>query len=128
MKSAAISLVLAALWLAPTHGYAGARDLSGEFVVADGLEVTLWAESPLFFKPTNIDVDQRGRIWVAEGVNYRTFRGKDVNQPEAVALRHPEGDRIMILEDTDGDGAADSSKVFVEDKDLLTRVGVAGMG
>ena len=128
MKSAAISLVLAALWLAPTHGYAGARDLSGEFVVADGLEVTLWAESPLFFKPTNIDVDQRGRIWVAEGVNYRTFRGKDVNQPEAVALRHPEGDRIMILEDTDGDGVADSSKVFVQDKDLVAPLGVAVIG
>lgn len=128
MKSAAISLLLAALWLDPAHGYAGARELSGEFVVADGLEVTLWAESPLFFKPTNIDVDARGRIWVAEGVNYRTFRGKDANQPEAVLLRHPEGDRIMILEDTDGDGVADSSKVFVQDKDLVAPLGVAVIG
>ncbi len=128
MKSAAISLVLAALWPAPTQGFAGARDVSGEFVVVDGLEVTLWAESPLFFKPTNIDVDRRGRIWVAEGVNYRTFRGPDVNQPETVARRHPEGDRIMILEDTDGDGAADSSKVFVQDPDLVAPLGVAVIG
>ncbi len=128
MKSAIISLVLAALWLAPTHGDAGARELSEEFVVADDLEVTLWAESPLFFKPTNIDVDGRGRIWVAEGVNYRTFRGKDVNQPEPITLRHPEGDRIMILEDTDRDGAADSSKVFVQDKDLVAPLGVAVIG
>jgi hypothetical protein len=37
--------------------------------VPDGLEVTLWAESPLFFNPTSIDVDYRGRIWVAEAVN-----------------------------------------------------------
>ncbi len=128
MKSAAISLVLGALLLTPARGHAAARDLSGEFVVAEGMEVTIWAESPLFFKPTNIDVDARGRIWVAEGVNYRSFRGKDVNQPDAVALRHPEGDRIMILEDTDGDGAADSSKVFVQDKDLVAPLGVAVIG
>jgi putative membrane-bound dehydrogenase-like protein len=120
--------VTAVLLLATCTAPAAPRDVSGEFVVADGLEVTLWAESPLFFKPTNIDVDQRGRIWVAEGVNYRSFRGKDVNQPEAATLRHPEGDRIMILEDTDGDGVADSSKVFVQDKDLVAPLGVAVIG
>lgn len=128
MKSADISLVLAAVWLAAAHGYSGPRELSDEFLVADGLEVKLWAESPLFFKPTNIDVDSRGRIWIAEGVNYRSFRGNDANQPEAVALRHPEGDRILILEDTDGDGAADSSKVFVQEKDLVAPLGVAVIG
>lgn len=128
MKSAAVSIVLAALSLTPVRGYEGSGDVSDGFIVADGLEVTLWAESPLFFKPTNIDVDRRGRIWVAEGVNYRTFRGKDVNQPDAVPFRHPEGDRIVILEDTDGDGMADSSKVFVQDKDLVAPLGVAVIG
>ena len=127
MKAARISLVVAAVLFGVSNGRA-APDLSDEFVVPDGLEVTLWAESPLFFKPTNIDVDQRGRIWVAEGVNYRTFRGKDVNQLEAVPFRHPDGDRIMILEDTDGDGVADSSKVFVQDKDLVAPLGVAVIG
>jgi putative membrane-bound dehydrogenase-like protein len=107
---------------------AAPRDLTGEFLVPDGLEVTLWAESPSFFKPTNIDVDARGRVWVAEGVNYRTFRGIDKHQPEKHHLRHPEGDRIMILEDTDGDGVADSSKVFVQDKDLVAPLGVAVIG
>ena len=128
MKFAAFSAAISALWLAPLDGTAAPRDVSGEFVVAEGLEVTLWAESPLFFKPTNIDVDQRGRIWVAEGVNYRKFRGKDVNQPDATTFRHGEGDRIMILEDTDGDGVADSSKVFVQDKDLVAPLGVAVIG
>ncbi len=128
MKPACICLVVTALSLAPLHWYVGARELSGEFFVAEGLEVTLWAESPLFFKPTNIDVDRRGRIWVAEGVNYRTFRGKDVNQPEAIPFRHPDGDRIVILEDTDGNGVADSSKVFVQDKDLVAPLGVAVIG
>lgn len=127
MKFAAISTAMAATWFAVTAA-AAARDVSDEFVVADGLEVTLWAESPHFFKPTNIDVDQRGRIWVAEGVNYRTFRGKDVNQPETIQFRHPDGDRIVILEDTDGDGMADLSKVFAQDKDLVAPLGVAVIG
>jgi putative membrane-bound dehydrogenase-like protein len=74
------------------------------------------------FNPTNIDIDSRGRIWVAEGVNYReTWK-------EQKALKHPNGDRIMILEDTDGDGKCDSSKVFVEDKDLVCPLGVAVLG
>ena len=39
--------------------------------VPEGLEVTIWAKSPLFYNPTNIDIDRFGRIWVAEGVRYR---------------------------------------------------------
>ena len=41
------------------------------FRVPDGLEVTIWATSPMLFNPTNIDIDRDGRIWVAEGVRYR---------------------------------------------------------
>ena len=48
------------------------------FDLPDDLEVSLWATSPLFYNPTNIDVDHRGRIWVAEGVNYRKFRIRPV--------------------------------------------------
>ena len=64
----------------------------------------------------------RGRIWAAEGVNYR-----ETIHP-LHALKHPEGDRIVILEDTDGDGVCDSSKTFVQDKDLITPLGVAVFG
>src|SRR6185503_17369253 len=93
------------------------------FVLPDDLEITLWAESPMFFNPTNIDVDARGRIWVAEAVNYRRF-----NTAKADPLAHPSGDRIVILSDTDGDGRADSSKVFVQDEDLRAPLGVAVIG
>src|SRR5678815_5800667 len=99
-----------------------AQPLDDRFVLPDDLEITLWAESPMFFNPTNIDVDARGRIWVAEAVNYReTIKRQN-------ALKSPEGDRIMILEDTDGDGTCDSSKVFVQDKDLVAPLGVAVLG
>ncbi|HSU50985.1 MAG TPA: PVC-type heme-binding CxxCH protein [Segetibacter sp.] len=94
-----------------------------DLYVPDDLEATLWAESPMFFNPTNIDVDIKGRIWVTEAVNYRNF-----NNDSTKFLHHAQGDRIIILEDTDGDGKADSSKVFVEDRDLLSPVGIAVIG
>jgi putative membrane-bound dehydrogenase-like protein len=78
------------------------------------LEVTVWATSPDLFNPTNMDIDAAGRIWVAEGVNYR---GK--------AKRRPGGDRIVVIQDTDGDGKADSSHTFVQDKELISPLGVA---
>lgn len=86
----------------------------GKFAVPEGLEVTLWATSPMLFNPTNMDVDNAGRIWVAEGINYRSKAG-----------RRAEGDRIVVLEDSDGDGKADKSHTFVEDKELGAPLGVA---
>jgi putative membrane-bound dehydrogenase-like protein len=94
-----------------------------ELVLPDDLEATLWAESPQFFNPTNLDVDSRGRIWVTEAVNYRDFNNKPENH-----YSHPQGDRVVILEDTDGDGKADNSKVFVQDKDLVAPLGIAVIG
>ena len=84
------------------------------FSVPDGLEVTIWATSPSFFNPTNIDFDEKGRLWIAEGVNYR---GK--------SKRRPEGDRIVVLEDTTGSGRADKSTVFIQDASLQSPLGVA---
>jgi putative membrane-bound dehydrogenase-like protein len=89
----------------------------------DDLEVNLWAESPMFYNPTNMDVDLRGRIWVTEAVNYRNF-----NNDSTQFRHHQKGDRIMILEDTDQDGKADHSKVFVEDPDLVSPLGIAVLG
>ncbi len=110
------------LLLAPGVAAQATRDLSAEFAVPEGLEVTLWAESPRFFNPTNIDIDARGRIWVTEGVNYRKKHERQG------FLKHPEGDRVMILEDADGDGACDASKVFVQDPELLVPLGVGVLG
>ncbi len=84
------------------------------FTLPEGLEVTLWAKSPLLHNPTNIDFDAQGRLWVAEGVNYRS-KGN----------RQPEGDRIVVLEDTTGAGVADKSTVFVQEPALASPLGVA---
>lgn len=78
------------------------------------LEVTLWAASPQIKNPTNFDTDARGRLWVAEGINYRRHYE-----------RQPEGDRIQILEDTDGDGKADKTSTFVQEPFLRAPMGIA---
>jgi len=84
------------------------------FTVPEGLEVTAWATSPQLHNPTNMDVDQHGRIWVTEGVNYR---GK--------AKRRKEGDRVVVLQDTNGDGKCDKSSVFVQEEFLVSPLGIA---
>jgi putative membrane-bound dehydrogenase-like protein len=98
------------------------RDLTREFAIPEGLQATLWAESPQFYNPTAIDVDARGRVWVAEAVNYRKWEGRNPG------LAHPEGDRILILEDTDGDGKCDSSKIFVQERELVAPLGICVLG
>jgi len=87
------------------------------FSVPEGLEVTLWARSPMLKNPTNIDIDAAGRIWVTEGVNYRRHKERD-----------PKGDRVVVLEDTDRDGRADKSTTFVQEPTLVAPLGIAVIG
>ncbi len=84
------------------------------FQLPAGLEVTVWATTPLLRNPTNMDIDKDGRIWVAEGVRYRSHHA-----------RQPEGDRIVVLQDTDGDGKADSTHTFVQEPALIAPLGVS---
>ena len=89
----------------------------------EDLDAHLWAESPMLFNPTNMDVDYKGRIWITEAVNYRDFNLHSPNR-----LHHHQGDRVMILEDKDQDGIADTSKLFVQDTDLVAPLGIAVIG
>lgn len=89
--------------------------------VADGLQATLFASEPMMGNPTNIDVDSRGRVWVCEAYNYRPQLNPDNPQ-------RSEGDRILILEDKNGDGRADESKVFYQGTDVNAALGVAVLG
>src|SRR5690606_38080789 len=40
----------------------------------------------------------------------------------------PEGDRILILEDTDGDGRADKQKVFFQGPEINSALGICVLG
>ena len=81
------------------------------------LQATLFAAEPMTLSPANIDVDHLGRVWVCEVVNYRGRNGQ-----------RPEGDRILILEDTDHDGKADKQTVFYQGRDVDTALGICVLG
>ncbi len=85
--------------------------------VAEGLQLTLSASEPELRSLTNLDIDDRGRIWVCDVMNYRRNDGS-----------RPEGDRILILEDTTGDGVADSVKTFYQGRDIDSAMGICVLG
>lgn len=74
-----------------------------KFTVAEGYEISLWAENPMMHKPTQMNFDASGRLWVASSEVY----------PQ-VEVGQTADDKIIVLQDTDGDGKADQSKVFAE--------------
>lgn len=95
------------------YGLATAEEGMQSFTAAPGLVASLFAAEPMVQNPTNIDIDPQGRVWAAECLNYRTY----------MATRE-EGDRVVILEDTDGDGRADKEKTFYQAKDLTNPLGI----
>lgn len=75
--------------------------------IGAGLRVDLFAserEFPELVNPVQIAFDPRGRLWVASWKNYPHW------QP-----RTPMDDKLLILEDTNGDGRADRRTVFAGD-------------
>ena len=93
----------------PIRAQVSAVESERKLKPAEGLEAVLWASEPMVVNPTNIDVDSRGRVWVAEGLNYRLTRGGNKRFP-----RVEDADKIKILEDIDGDGKADRMTVFAD--------------
>ena len=104
------------------HGQSVERKASealDTFEVYPGVEATLFASEPGMLSPTNLDVDHRGRVWVIEVVNYREHAKNNLR---------PEGDRVLILEDVDGDGKADTNKVFYQGRDIDAALGICVLG
>lgn len=87
------------------------------FKVHPELAVQLFASEPMMLSPASIDIDARGRVWVCEVVNYRSHNGE-----------RKEGDRILIVEDTDHDGKADKSSVFYQGADVNSAHGICVLG
>ena len=74
--------------------------------LAKDLQIEVWATTPQVYSPVAMDVDAQGRVWATEGIDY--------NQKPLVSA----GQSIIVLEDKDGDGRADSSHVFVTEKGI----------
>lgn len=88
-----------------------ALDAAAAISVPDGFEVTLFAGEPHVHQPIGFDIDERGRLWVAECYTY-TSRVYDFD------FR----DRIVILADQDNDGRFDDRRVFWDQGKSLTSV------
>jgi azurin len=89
------------------HVFLEGHEAIGKMTVAKGLKVELFAsekEFPELVNPVQIAFDTRGRLWVAAWKNYPHW------QP-----RTPMDDKLLILEDTNGDGKADKRTVFAGD-------------
>ncbi len=85
--------------------------------VADGFQVELFAAEPMLINPTSIDIDHKGRVWVAEAVNYRR---KNFNRP----IIRKEGDRIVVLVDEKGEGKASKVVTFYQGEEIYGPLGV----
>ncbi|MEQ8791576.1 MAG: HEAT repeat domain-containing protein [Pirellulaceae bacterium] len=81
------------------------------FVVADGFEVNLFAGDPQIAKPIQMNFDAQGRLWIASSEVY-----------PHIEPGQPATDKILVLEDSDGDGQADKTTVFADG--LLIPTGV----
>jgi putative membrane-bound dehydrogenase-like protein len=101
----------------PKGGPLSPADALAALQVADGFQVTLFAAEPMLVNPTSIDVDHRGRVWVAEAVNYRR---KNFGRP----ILRQEGDRIVVLVDETGQGKASKAVTFYQGPDLIAPLSV----
>ena len=73
--------------------------------VKQGYKVNAWAAEPLMTQPMAFCWDDRGRMWIAENRDYESRGFGFSNSGQS---------RILILEDTNHDGRADTRKVFME--------------
>ncbi len=85
--------------------------------VPDGFKVTVFASEPNVHQPIGFEIDDRGRVWVAECFSYERGTYDDQYQ-----------DRIIILEDTNGDGKMDLRKIFWQGPGPLSSITVGSNG
>lgn len=131
-SSRRFSFVTAALALGFLAASAALRAQDGNFPVAatkgltpeeaakkmtlpPGFKATPFAGEPAVHQPIAFTIDERGRLWVVENYAYPHWS--------------PYGrDRIVILEDTDGDGRHDTRKVFYDQLNFASGIAVGHGG
>jgi putative membrane-bound dehydrogenase-like protein len=80
------------------------KEAPGKMTVPEGFKVTLFAGEPDVVQPIAFTFDDRGRMWVVECLSYPIWSKDGKGR-----------DRVLIFEDTDGDGTFDKRTVFLDD-------------
>ena len=81
------------------------------FNLPEGMQIELFASDPMISKPVQMNFDSQGRLWLVSSGMYPHI------VPGAA-----ENDRVLILEDTNGDGKADKRTVFADELHIPTAV------
>src|SRR6266849_8143414 len=92
-----------------------AAEAAAKLRLPPGFKASVFAAEPDVQNPISMAWDARGRLWVAENYTYAE---------RAIKFDLHLRDRILIFEDTDGDGRFDSRKVFTDEVQKLTSVEV----
>ena len=90
-----------------TITYASGQEVIAQTKVMDGFKLELFAserEFPDLQNPVQMSFDNRGRLWVAVMPSYPHWRPGDARP----------NDKLLIFEDTNGDGRADKQTVFAD--------------
>ncbi len=105
-----------------TYKFAGLspQQAAKAMTVPPGFDVTLFAGEPDVHQPIAFTIDHRGRLWVVEAYTYP----KRNPHPGPVIPGGKLGDKILIFEDTDGDGKHDKKTVFFEGLNLVSGIEV----
>jgi putative membrane-bound dehydrogenase-like protein len=82
-------------------------EAAARMTLPEGFKATLFAGEPDVVQPIAFTIDDRGRLWVCEGMSYPKWQEADTEPQD----RH---DRILILEDADNDGRFDKRTVFAD--------------
>ncbi len=100
------------------HGGLSAEMSVKEMILPEGFSASVFASEPDVLQPIAMTLDDRGRVWIAEAYEYPKRASGDVGR-----------DRILVFEDTDGDGHFDTRKVFAEGLNLVSglEVGFGGV-
>ena len=100
---AAMALLLTTFGRAeePSHGPLAPAEAARRMILPEGFSATVFASEPDVVQPIAMTIDPRGRLWVVENTSYPMWRDGKGGK-----------DRILIFEDSNGDGRFDRRTVF----------------